>query len=167
MWGSTTPDNNHICNWANTPFNNGASSYDNSYFHSVKDTVCPNGVLAKEYDAAYKATNGIARMPTENEFQVLLDNTRNEWIENFNRTGVNGWKFTSKKDTSKYIFIPAAGWRTDSSFENQGNNGSIWSSSLFTTDLDSAYNLNFTMDGQSMDYSLRYCGFAVRAVRDL
>ena len=167
MWGSTTPDNNHTCNWANTPFNNGLSKNNLTYFESVKDTVCPNGILAKEYDAAYKATNGIARMPTENEFHVLLDNTRNEWFENFKGTGVNGWKFTSKTDTSKYIFIPASGWRTDSSFKNQGGNGSIWSSSLFTTDLDYAYNLNFTMDGQSMDYSFRYCGFAVRAVRNL
>ena len=164
MWGSTTPDNNHTCNWANTPFNNGLSKYNLTYFESVKDTVYPNGILAKEYDAAYKATNGIARMPTEAEIQELIDNTTNEWTTINN---VNGWKFTSKTDTSKYIFIPAAGWRTDSSFENQGDNGSIWSSSLFTTDLDYAYNLNFTMDGQSMDYSLRYCGFAVRAVRNL
>ena len=163
MWGSTTPDNNHACIWANTPFNNGSSNYDETYFNSVKDTLCPNGILAKEYDAAYKATKGIGRMPTMIDFQELFDETDNEWTT---INGVNGRKFTSRRDTSKYIFIPASGYRSEgSSFVSQGESGDIWTSSLYTFGSDYAYNSNFTMDGRSMDYSLRYCGFTVRAVR--
>lgn len=163
MWGSTTPDNNHACIWANTPFNNGSSNYDETYFNSVKDTLCPNGILAKEYDAAYKATKGIGRMPTMIDFQELFDETDNEWTT---INGVNGRKFTSRRDTSKYIFIPASGYRSEgSSFVSQGESGDIWTSSLYTLGPDYAYNSNFTMDGRSMDYSLRYCGFTVRAVR--
>ena len=58
MWGSTTPNTADECNWAKAPFNGGASSYDDTYFNSVKDTVCPNGVLAKEYDTASQIMGG-------------------------------------------------------------------------------------------------------------
>ena len=73
MWGSTTPDNNHACNWENTPFNNGLNEFNYTYFtDDVKNILCPNNVLAKEFDAAYKATNGIARMPTYDELEESL-----------------------------------------------------------------------------------------------
>ena len=165
MWGSTTPDNNHTCNWANTPFNNGASSYDNSYFHSVKDTVCPNGVLAKEYDAAYKATNGMGRMPTQDDWQELYKYTTNKWVTNHNGTGVNGWKFTSKTDTNKYIFIPAAGHRRNSSFGEQGNYSYLWSSTSAETNF--AYNTYFGFDEglNTTDTSERCIGFSIRPIK--
>ena len=167
MWGSTTPDNNHTCNWANTPFNNGASSYNNSYFHSVKDTLCPNGVLAKEFDATYKATNGMGRMPTVDDWQELSNETNNKWITNFKGTGVNGWTFTSKTDTSKYIFIPAAGRRLDSSFSERGNYGYIWSSTSAETNL--AYNTYLSSDEglNPSDTSERFMGFSIRPIKDL
>ena len=62
MWGSITPNTPDECNWANTPFNNGATSYDTTYFNSVKDTVIPNKVLAKEYDVAAQIMGGDWRM---------------------------------------------------------------------------------------------------------
>ena len=167
MWGSTTPDNNHTCNWANTPFNGGNTSYNETYFNSVKDTVCTNGILAKGYDVAYKTTNGAARMPTKTEFQELLSGTTNEWIEYFNGTDVNGWKFTSKTDTSKYIFIPAAGYCNSGSVVNVGHNGYVWSSSLNTSGPESALELDFN-SGNCYVLNLSRCyGLSVRAVRNL
>ena len=162
MWGSTTPDNNHTCNWANTPFNDGASDYDEAYFNPVKNTLCPDGVLAKEFDAAYKATNGIARMPTEAEFQELLKHTTNEWTQ---VNGVYGRKFTSTTDTSKHIFIPASGFRSDSSSIIGDNNLSLWSSSLDTLSPSLANCLNSSDSGVSTVTLERYYAFAVRAVR--
>ncbi len=47
-------------------------------------------------------------MPTKEDFEELIDETINEWVENFNNSGVNGYKFTNKSDHSKYIFLPAA-----------------------------------------------------------
>lgn len=162
MWGSTTPDNNHTCNWANTPFNFGSSGYDETHFNTVKDTLCPDGVLAKEFDAAYKATNGIARMPTEAEFQELLKHTTNEWTQ---VKGVYGRKFTSTTDTSKHIFIPASGFRSDSSFNILWNNLSLWSSSLDTLSPSLANCFNSSDSGVSTVTLERYHAFAVRAVR--
>ena len=166
MWGSTTPNTAYGCTWVNTPFNGGASNYDEEYFNSVKDTVCPNGVLAKEYDAAVQIMGSDWRLPTEAEFQELLDNTDNEWIEDFNGTGVNGRKFTSKTDTSKYIFIPAAVDCYDSSVIYVGNSGGVWSSSLYTSSPNYAWDLYFLSGGCNMGSSGRYDGRSVRGVMD-
>ena len=75
MWGSTTPNTASVGAWAICPFNNHNTDYDEEYFKSVKDTVCPNGILAKEYDAAAQIMGGDWRMPTKTEFRELIDNT--------------------------------------------------------------------------------------------
>lgn len=168
MWGSTTPDNNHACNWENTPFNNGLNEFNYTYFtDDVKNILCPNNVLAKEFDAAYKATNGIARMPTYNELEELT-NTNNTTQEFINISGVYGYKFTSKRYSSRYIFIPAAGLRSGFSFSGQGNDCHIWSSSLhISDDLSDSYHwggsAGLTLYQPNM---ARYFAFPVRPVKN-
>ena len=151
--------------WATDPFNNGSSKYDETYFNSVNGTVCPNNVLAKEYDAATQIMGGNWRMPTSTEFQELIDNTTNEWITNFNDTGVNGRKFTSKTDTSKYIFIPAAGYCDNGSANVGGRHGYVWSSSLSYSFPDEAMNLYLDSDLCYRVSTYRYYGLSVRGVR--
>ena len=165
MWGSTTPDNNHTCNWANTPFNNGTSKYDGTYFNSVKDTLCPGNVLAKEFDAAYKATNGMGRMPTVDDWEELRTKTTNKWVTNYNGTGVNGWKFTGSNSNS--IFIPAAGRRSNSSFGEQGNYGYIWSSTSAEADFANNTYFSFHEGLNPYDTSERSIGFSIRPIKDL
>ena len=168
MWGSTTPNNDTPCDWNHAPFNNGSNDYDDEYFNTHKsEWLDGKNNLKPEYDAAYKATNGMARMPTEVEIQELMNNTYNEWIENFNGSGVNGRKFTSKTDKSKYIFIPASGVRSFSSFYFQGSDGYVWSSSLNYDYPGSASFLNFG-SGNLMGilYISRPRGLAVRGVMD-
>ena len=164
MWGSTTPDNDTTCNWSNAPFNNGSSSYNETHFNSVKNTVCPNDVLAKGYDAAYKTTEGIARIPTEADFQELIDYTANEWTR---VSGVNGYKFTSKTDASKYIFIPAAGNCYDGSVTNVGSLGNVWSSSLVTSGPSRALYLSFNSSNCDVYNNSRYYGQSVRPVKNV
>lgn len=133
MWGSKTANTAAECTWANAPFNGGNADYNKEAFDSVKDTVCPNGILAKGYDAAYKATEGIARMPTEDETAELMTYTEHKWVSNFNGIiGNNGVKFTSKTDTSKYIFIPAAGYYFNSSVNSKNTYVYVWSSSIIS-----------------------------------
>ena len=151
--------------WATAPFNNGSSDYDETYFNSVKDTVCPNGILAKEYDTASKIMGGDWRMPTKAEFDELLSGTTNEWIANYNGTGINGRKFISKADTSKYIFIPAAGYCYNGSVNNVGSNGYVWSSSLYTSGPNSARGLLFHSGNCNMGSYYRCNGWSVRGVR--
>ena len=108
-------------------------------------------------------------MPTDDDFQELLDNTTNEWVDSYNGGGVNGMKFTSKADTTKYIFIPASGYRAASSFYDRGRYGSVWSSSLYAVYPNLALDLYFfgpRCIGTGNYGSDRYLGFVVRGVME-
>ena len=159
MWGSTKPNTVDECTWTNAPFNNGSSVYDETYFNSVKGTVCPNGILAKEYDAASHIMGGDWRMPTKAEIQELLDYTSNKWTE---VNGVYGRKFTGSNGNS--IFIPAAGDYYNGSVEDVGLSGNVWSSSFVTSDSGLAW--NFDGDSVSADAvsDFRCNGLPVRGV---
>ena len=161
MWGSITPNTPDECNWANTPFNNGATSYDTTYFNSVKDTVIPNKVLAKEYDVAAQIMGGDWRMPTKNECQELYKNTTQSWVT---INGVNGRKFTSKTDTSKYIFIPAAGYYYNGSVSEVGAYGYIWSSTI-SSPYSKARFLRFRSSTCGASTTERCYGMSVRGVK--
>ena len=164
MWGSTTPNTVSECTWTKAPFNNGSSNYDKVYFNSVKDTVCPKGILVKEYDAASQIMGGDWRMPTQTECQELLDYTNHEWVENFNGSGANGRKFISKTDESKYIFIPAAGCCGYGSVYSVGRYGRVWSSSLDPFYDDYALELGFNSGSYDIYDYYRSYGFSVRGV---
>ena len=164
MWGSTIPNNDTPCDWEHAPFNNGSSDYDETYFNSVKDTVCPNGILTKEYDAVSQIMGGDWRMPTKAEFDELLSGTTNEWIANYNDTDVSGRKFTSKTNGNS-IFIPAAGNRSNSWLINQGHYGYVWSSSLYASNPDNAWHLFFNSNSCNMSNYSHCYGRSVRGVR--
>ena len=167
MWGSTEPNTAEECNWANAPFNDGSDTFEKKYFNAYKPKwLDDKDNLKPEYDAAYKATDGAARMPTQDDIQELIDNTIHEWVENFNNSNVNGMKFISKTDESKYIFIPAAGNYDDGSVDNVGSIGYIWSSSFNTSYPHCAWNLYFGSAKCFMGNGCRYYGWAVRPVTD-
>lgn len=169
QWGSTKPNTADECTWENYKFYNSAkyslTKYCTDSLYGLFGIVDSKTTLGTEDDAATQIMGSDWRMPTEAEFQELLDNTDNEWIEDFNGTGVNGRKFTSKTDTSKYIFIPAAGWCDDGSVVNVGRNGLVWSSSLRASLLSDAWSLRFYSGGCGMSSSYRYYGQPVRGVR--
>ena len=113
-------------------------------------------------DAATQIMGVDWRMPTKADFDELLSGTTNEWIT---INGVSGRKFTSNTDTSKYIFIPAAGCCSDGSFDGVGDNGQVWSSSLSSPSCE-AWDLYFLSDDCHMgDGGNRYGGRSVRGVR--
>ena len=162
MWGSIEPNTPEECTWTNVPFNNGLSLFGREYFSSIKDTVYPNGVLAKEYDAAAQIMGSGWRIPTQTEWQELLNNTTNEWAT---INGVSGRKFTSKINGNS-IFIPAAGRCNDGSVNSVGSYGNVWSSSLNTSNPNGAWGLDFTSGNCHMNYLSRYFGRSVRGVRN-
>ena len=167
-WGQTdnavatkfVDSENYPYNWANAPFNGRANDYNSTYFNDAKNTVCPNGILAKEYDAAAQIMGEGWRMPTQSDFQELIDNTNKEWtIVN----GVNGRKFTASNGNS--IFIPAAGSCHNGSVYDVGDYGSVWSSSLYTSLPSNAWNLGFDSGNCHMYSNYRCDGRSVRGVR--
>lgn len=168
QWGSITPNTADECTWENYKFYNSAkyslTKYCTDSLYGLFGIVDNKTTLEPEDDAATQIMGSDWRMPTEAEFQELLDNTDNEWIEDFNGTGVNGRKFTSKTDESKYIFIPAAGFCTNGSVNYVDIDGDVWCSSLDPSHPDYAWSLCFNSGVCCMGYAYRYDGRVVRGV---
>ena len=164
QWGSTTPNTASECTWEHAPFNGGNTDYNANAFNQVKDTVAPNGILAKKYDAAAQIMGNDWRMPTDADFQELVKNTDSEWIVGYNGSRVNGRKFMSKKNSNS-IFIPAAGSCVDGEVYDVGDYGSVWSSSLNTSFPSYAWYLDFGSSDCNVNNYRRYNGKPVRGVR--
>ena len=79
-------------------------------------------------------------VPTQEQFRELVVNTKCGWTT---INEVNGYKFTSKVDETKYVFFPAAGYCYDGSVDSVGSDGRYWSSSIFYNNIQNAYNLSF------------------------
>ena len=165
MWGSTTNGGDSNCIWATCPGNGGNSSSDASAFDTWKSSNLTNNVLNSDVDAASVNWGGGWRMPTTGEWQELYDNTTREWTGNYNSTGVAGRIFTSKTDSSKSIFLPAAGYRDGTSVDFVGDICFYWSSLFKSSEPSFAYNLYLTSSYFSPQYiSHRCCGCTVRPV---
>ena len=141
--------------------------YDTAYNNSTSfgETLDNKTTLGLEDDVARAHMGNDWRMPTRDEFRELFDYTNNEWISNYKGTGVNGRKFTSKKNGNS-IFIPASGYRLGSSFRGQGRGGDVWSSSLNAALPGGALELGFGSGSIYMGDSGRYYGLVVRGVMD-
>ena len=168
MWGSTTPNTADECNWVSYKYRNGSYNTLTKYNTSTLYGVNTDNITTLESvdDAATQIMGDDWKMPTMNDFIELLNGTNNEWITNFNGTGVNGMKFTSKTDTSKYIFIPAAGYCHNGSVYSVGGNSYVWSSSLGTSNPSEAWYLGFYSDYCYMHYYSRCYGRSVRGVKE-
>ena len=164
-WGQTdnavatkfVDSENYPYSWATYKYYNGTSNTLTKYTATDNKTT-----LDPEDDAATQIMGSDWRMPTQTEWQELLNNTTNEWTQ---VNGVNGMKFTSKTDETKYIFIPAAGSCGDGSVDGVGGSGNVWSSSLRTSLPTRAWNLGFDSGSCSMYNVYRYYGRSVRGVR--
>ena len=103
-------------------------------------------------------------MPTYAQCQELINKnkTTSEWTT---INGVNGYKFTNKSDSSKYIFLPAGGLWNNTTHNYAGSSGSYWSTDRYNS--TTAWYLSFTSNnvytGNDNDY--RYCGFSVHPVQ--
>ena len=121
--------------------------------------------LELEDDAAHANMGGNWHMPAPTQIQELLDNTTNTWTA---QDGVNGRLFTSKKEPSKSIFIPASSYAFDGHITTIGFYGDIWSSMLDTNYVDTVHSLyfheNIAILNDSYRYSIRYYGLSVRGV---
>ena len=118
--------------------------------------------LDLEDDAAHANMGGSWHMPTPTQINELLDGTTNTWTT---QDGVNGRLFTSKKDGTKSIFIPAAGNAWDGSVQDSRDCGYVWSSMLGTDNVSGGQSLN-SDSGNVYLYSggSRVNGLSVRGV---
>jgi hypothetical protein len=111
-------------------------------------------------DAARYNWGGSWRMPTKAEQDELRNNCTWTWTT---QNGVNGYKVTSKSNGNS-IFLPAAGYRYDSSLIFAGSYGNYLSSSLYTDNPSDACGLGFGSGHVYRYNGSRYCGRSVRPV---
>jgi len=159
-WGGTVgyPDakNGKEFTWGDYEFGDikKISKYNNSDGKTVLDP---------EDDAATVNMGPGWRMPTEKEYEELKYNTTSEWIENYNSTGHNVLKLTSKIN-GNYIILPASGFCCWSGIGNVGSNGYFWTSSRNTSDARDGQYLVVDNIGRYTHGSYRFYGQPVRGV---
>ena len=144
QWAETEPHDAGIpYDWANYKYCNGSEKSLTKYCtDSSHGTVDNKLTLDLDDDAARANMGGDWRMPSIALMEELISETKNVWVTNYKSSGINGWKFTSKTDESKYIFIPASGYRSVSLFYGQGSDCYVWSSSLHAVNTDLAWPLH-------------------------
>ena len=150
-WGETQPKSDY--SWSTYQYGDGSTF--TKYTGSDGLTT-----LLPEDDAATANWGSGWRMPTQAEWQELLNYTTHIWTT---QNGVTGRLFTATNGNS--LFLPAAGVRYGTSLGNAGTYGYYWSSSLTTDNPLNAWLLGFNSGSCYMDYDLRIYGFTVRPVR--
>ena len=120
--------------------------------------IGPEGNLTAAYDAGTVNWGESWRMPTLDEMKELFNNCTWEWTT---QNGVKGYKFTGLN--GNLIFLPAAGYRDNTSLYGAGSHGYYWSATPYS-DGDYAFYLFFYSDNYYWDYSYRYYGRTVRPV---
>ena len=126
-----------------------------NYSYTSNPTILPLSA-----DAARANWGGSWRMPTRAEQDELREQCTWTWTT---QNGVKGYRVTSTKN-GKSIFLPAAGYRYDSSLNHAGRYGYYWLSSLNTGYSSNAYFLYFTWSSVVWYYYYRYYGLSVRPV---
>ena len=148
-WGETETKTTY--NWSTYTHCDGSSST----CHDLGDDIA-----GTEYDVAHVKWGGSWVMPSRKQQDELRDNCTYEWTT---VNGVNGGKFTSKKNGGS-IFLPAAGYRYDSGLLNAGYRGKFWSSTQGLSSAYGAYGPSFDSGGTYSIDSSRYSGQTVRPV---
>ena len=165
-WGETTgyPDaSTKQFSWNDYKYSNngGSTAADMTKYNSTDGKT----TLDLEDDAARVNIGGNWIMPNRADFQELINNTTNEWITDYNGSGINGQLFTSKIDSSKKLFFPAAGGGFYSSVNSQGTNGFYWSSSLNSSDIIYSQSLLFLSGNIYTGNATRFNGLPIRGVK--
>ena len=100
------------------------------------------------------------RLPSLDEMRELIDKCDWEWAL---LNGVNGYNVTGPNGNS--IFLPAAGYRNDTSLYDAGSGGYYWSATPYS-DCYSAYDLYFNSGYYYWLSYYRSYGFTVRPVSE-
>ena len=164
-WGETEPKYEY--GWITYKYYNGFSIPPiTKYCTSGSYGTVDNKTELEPFDDAATVNWGSDwQMPSRGQFDELLD-SRYTTITRMTKNGVIGEKITSKINGNS-IFLPAAGSRENTSFEDVGGKVAYWSRSLSTNSSYYACRLHFS-SGSLYPYSYDRCyGLSVRPVRFL
>ena len=134
---------------------------ENSYTYGVK----MNDISGDpKYDVARAKWNGTWRMPTRVELQELEDNCTQKHVT---INGINGFKLIGPNGNS--IFLPAAGFRENTSSYYCNNIGYYWGGTPYNGNGGNKYDYSCSLIFENYiyipDFS-RFCGCSIRPVSE-
>ena len=161
-WGETEPK--EVYDWSTYKWCNGSIFTLTKYCTSSSDGhngfVDDKAELDPEDDAAYVNWGEKWRMPTYVQLDELKTKCTWTWTT---QNGVNGRLVAGPNGNT--LFLPAAGYRYDSSLSGAGSNVCYWSRALNSSYPLNAYYVYFNSGDVFWSFSYRFYGFSVRAVR--
>ena len=161
-WGETQPKEDY--SWSTYKYCEGTENTMTKYCTSSDyGTVDNKRELEPMDDAATANWGSDWQMPSIEQLEELLNSsyTTTTWTT---QNGVYGRKIVSKQNGNS-LFLPAAGYRYDTSLKGVGSGGRYWSRSLYTSNSSGGRGLYFDSSKVSTgDYDRCY-GRSVRPVQ--
>ena len=157
--GTATP--HKAFDWPDYKFNPSGDGLTMSKYNEADGKT----VLDIEDDAVAANWGGSWKMPTEAQFQELLNTTyvTNTWVTDYQGSGIKGRLFTSVTNGNT-LFIPAASYAYNGAINYVGTYGNVWSSSLYRSNVKNGRYLYFHSTNVYVTYNGRLYGRSVRGV---
>lgn len=160
QWGDTqgyTADQvgvDKIFDWAHYKF----GTQDNLTKYNSTDGLT---TLQLADDAAHANMGKDWRMPTEAEYQELIDKIKSEWVTDYNGTGVNGRLFTAENGNT--LFLPAVGAASSNVVYGISLYGLYWSANCKE---NAGTNFGISKDTIYINNNPRCSGYTIRGVKE-
>ena len=167
-------DSTGMADWGCNPISNGGNQPNQwrtlskeEWTYIINTRVTASGIRYAK--AQVFGVNGVILLPDDWSASYYSLNSTNSNGADFSQNVItaSGWNTLEQHGA---VFLPAAGYRRETTVYSVGNTGIYWSTSCNTTSTNySAYNLyfyNLTLSPEN--YNLAYnCGQSVRLVRDI
>ena len=160
QWGDTqgyTADQvgvDKIFDWAHYKF----GMRDNLTKYNSTDGLT---TLQPEDDAAYANMGEDWKLPTEVQYQELIENTTSAWVDNYNNTGVSGRLFSAKNGNT--LFLPAVGAASSNIVYGISFYGLYWSANCID---NSGSDFGFSNSDIYFNNNPRSSGYPIRGVKE-
>lgn len=161
-WGETQPKEDY--SWSTYKYCEGTMNTMTKYCTRSNIGTLDNKTELEPMDDAATANWGVEwQMPSLEQLEELINSnyTTTTWTT---LNGVYGWMIVSKQNGNR-VFLPAAGYRYDTSLKGVGSGGRYWSRSLYTSNSSGGRGLYFDSSKVSTGDYDRCDGRSVRPVR--
>lgn len=153
-WGETEPKDEYI------DINSLTHRKDVSWLKS-HGIIGEDGLLTKEHDIATIQWGEPWRMPTDAEYEELIDLCNWEFTD---YKGTNGYLVTGPNNET--VFIVAAGFKQGAEAEYIGDYGDYWSSTVVPDLVGAACSLGYSSKAYGRRRYARFAGRSIRPVTD-
>ena len=152
--GASSPsDYGNYYAWGETSTKSSYTEDNYKYYSNDKYVDIGNNISGTKYDAARANWGGTWRMPTEREFQELIDKCTWTWTL---LDDCFGYKITGKNGNSIFLPTEKKGATREKSY--------YWSTTLFKLLKEGAYALEFDSSEYSIRWTYRFSNLLIRPV---